>query len=78
MGLYEVILSPYVPALVLDWTGLTNGSLANLRALDLRENELRDDGADKIAHMMIANVFSTISVLRLQRLVGDPSCGRNS
>jgi Ran GTPase-activating protein (RanGAP) involved in mRNA processing and transport len=48
-------------------TGLTNGSLTNLRTLDLRENELGDDGADKIAHMMVVDVFATISVLRLQR-----------
>lgn len=47
--------------------GLTNGSLSNLRTLDMRENELGDDGADKIAHMMVVEVFSTISVLKLQR-----------
>jgi len=38
-----------------------------LRTLDLRENELGDIGADKISHMMMDDLFISISVLYLQR-----------
>jgi hypothetical protein len=46
-----------------------NRSLGNLKEIDLRDNELGDEGADIIAHMMIADLLQTLSILLLQRSI---------
>jgi hypothetical protein len=44
-----------------------SSSFSNLKEIDLRDNELGDEGADTIAHMMIADLLQTLSILLLQR-----------
>lgn len=44
-----------------------NYSLRNLKEIDLRDNEIGDEGANTIAHMMIADLLQGITILLLQR-----------
>lgn len=51
----------------LHYLAFQNHSLRNLKEIDLRDNEIGDDGANTLAHMMIADLLQSITTLLLQR-----------